>query len=95
MKDKDPIILSGDDVISIDKKFGLKMTKFRTIDQSIRTSIGASFQYYDEWTKKGIGAEVLQPGKGWQKGTLKLVISYRVEFTPDSDTPSQSLLDCL
>jgi hypothetical protein len=37
---------------------------------------------------KGVDAEVLRPGKDWQRGTLKLKVTCQLEFTPDSASPS-------
>jgi hypothetical protein len=71
------------------------MMKFEAIDQSIKSSIESNFPNYGVWTNNGVAAEVLQPGKNWQKGTLKLVVSYRVEFTPEPAPESESPLDDL
>ncbi len=97
---KEPIILSGDTVVRVDtrKKLGFingTMVKFEAIDQSIKSFIVTHFPDYRIWFGEGVRAEVLQPGKDWQKGALKLVVSYRVEFIPDSVLPSQSPLDDL
>ncbi|MBD2415871.1 hypothetical protein FACHB389_29325 [Nostoc calcicola FACHB-389] len=96
-----PIVLNGNAVISIDKDLSFvdrSLLKFEEIDNQIREAMKSNFPNYRVWTAElagcdGVGAEVLQPGKDWQKGRLKLVISYRVEFTPDQVTISSPLDD--
>lgn len=99
----DPIILTGDEVISIAKESSFvnaNLLKFEEIDRHIGDAIKSNFPNYRVWTGEiagcnGINAEVLQPGKQWQKGRLKLVVSYRVEFTPDKVPGTESPLDDL
>ncbi|WP_292766465.1 KGK domain-containing protein [Nostoc sp. NOS(2021)] len=83
-----PIILSGDTVVRVDtkKKLGFingSMVTFQTIQDSIGSFIVAHFPDYHIWFRGGIRAEILQPGKEWKKGILKLVVTYHVEFLPD------------
>ncbi|MEH1849274.1 MAG: KGK domain-containing protein [Nostoc sp.] len=97
------VILSGNEVIGIAKEMSFvnaNLLKFEEIDRHIGEAIKSSFPNYRVWTAElagcdGVGAEVLQPGKDWQKGRLKLVISYRVEFTPDKVPGTESPLDDL
>ncbi|MEH1805378.1 KGK domain-containing protein [Nostoc sp.] len=99
----DVVILSGNEVISLDKNVSFmdaELVKFQQIDTKIREAIKSNFPNYRVWTAElegcdGVCAEVLQPGKDWQKGRLKLVISYRVEFTPDKVPGLESPLDDL
>ncbi len=85
----EPIVLSGNAVISIDKDLSFvdrNLLKFEEIDKQIEEEMKSNFPNYGEWTGEigdGVSAEVLRPGKDWQKGKLKLVISYRIEFIPD------------
>ncbi|MEH2437377.1 MAG: KGK domain-containing protein [Nostoc sp.] len=98
-----PVVLTGDEVISINPEMSFvntKLLKFEEIDRHIGEAIKSNFPNYRVWTAQlagcdGVGAEVLQPGKDWQKGRLKLVISYRVEFTPDKVPGTESPLDDL
>ncbi|MBN3927742.1 KGK domain-containing protein [Nostoc sp. NMS4] len=97
------VILSGNEVISMSKDLSfvnVNLLKFEEIDKHIGDAIKSNFPNYRIWTAElagcdGVGAEVLQPGKDWQKGRLKLVVSYRVEFTPDKVPGSESPLDDL
>ncbi|MEH2280648.1 MAG: KGK domain-containing protein [Nostoc sp.] len=97
------VILSGQEVISISPEMSFvntKLLKFEEMDGSIREAIKSNFPNYRVWTAElaggdGVSAEVLRPGKDWQKGRLKLVISYRVEFTPDKVPGTESPLDDL
>lgn len=44
---------------------------------------GAGFDGYDRWLE-GLSCEVLQPGEAdWQKGKMKVTISFNFEFIPD------------
>ncbi|MEH1994154.1 KGK domain-containing protein [Nostoc sp.] len=97
----DPIVLSGDEVISMDKELSFinaKLLKFRDMHQRIKETIQTHIPNYTVWTGEagdGISAEVLCPGKDWQKGRLKLVVNYHVEFIPDQVVGSLSPLDDL
>ena len=97
----DPVILSGNEVISIAKELSFvnaNLLKFEEIDRHIGDAIKSNFPNYRVWAGEGdfrLKAEVLQPGKNWQKGKLKLVVSYHVEFTPDAVPGSESPLDDL
>ncbi|MEI1376602.1 KGK domain-containing protein [Nostoc sp. UHCC 0926] len=99
----DPVILSGNEVISIAKELSFanaNLLKFEEIDRNIGDAIKSNFPNYNVWTGEisggnGVSAEVLQPGKDWQNGRLKLIVSYRVEFTPDKVSGSESPLDDL
>ncbi|MEH2119013.1 KGK domain-containing protein [Nostoc sp.] len=99
----DPVILSGNEVISIAKELSFvnaNLLKFEDIDKHIGEAIKSNFPNYNVWTGEirggnGVSAEVLQPGKDWQTGRLKLIVSYRVEFTPDKVPGSESPLDDL
>jgi hypothetical protein len=99
----DPVILSGNEVIGIAKEMSFanaNLLKFEEIHRHIGEAIKSNFPNYRVWTAElegcdGVSAEVLQPGKDWQKGRLKLVISYRVEFTPDKVPGLESPLDDL
>ena len=89
------VILSGNEVVSISPEMSFvntKLLKFQEIDKQIGEAIKSNFSNYKYWTGNGIEVEVLQPGKDWQKGKLKLVVSYRVEFTPDIVAETQSPL---
>ncbi|PHJ50665.1 hypothetical protein VF04_36955 [Nostoc linckia z7] len=87
----EPIVLSANAVISINEDLSFvnkSLLKFEEIDKQIREAMKSNFPNYRVWTAElagcdGVEVEALQPGKDWQKGRLKLVISYRVEFTPD------------
>ncbi|MEH1783364.1 MAG: KGK domain-containing protein [Nostoc sp.] len=95
---KNQIIWTGDEVLSMSAAVSFKhgnMMKFRAIDQSIKDSIVSNFPNYIDWTHKGVPAEILEPGKDWQKGMLKLVISYQVEFIPETAPETPSPLDDL
>lgn len=99
----DVVILSGNEVISIAKELSFvngNLLTFEEIDGHIGQAIKSNFPNYNVWTGElvggnGVSAKVLQPGKDWQKGRLKLVVSYRVEFTPDKVPGSESPLDDL
>ncbi|MFN6484621.1 MULTISPECIES: KGK domain-containing protein [unclassified Nostoc] len=99
----DVVILSGNEIISLDKNLSFinaELVKFQQIDKQIKEAIKSHFPNYRVWTAElegydGVPVEVLQPGKDWQKGRLKLVISYRVEFTPDKVPGAESPLDDL
>ncbi|MEH2310742.1 MAG: KGK domain-containing protein [Nostoc sp.] len=99
----DPVILSGNEVISIAKELSFvnaNLLTFEEIDRYIGEAIKSNFPNYRAWTAElagcdGVSAKVLQPGKDWQNGRLKLIVSYRVEFTPDKVLGSESPLDDL
>ncbi|OUL34092.1 KGK domain-containing protein [Nostoc sp. 106C] len=94
----DPVILTGDEVIKIDKELSFvnaKLLQFRQMDEHIQALIELQVPNYRLWTNEGVNADVLCPGRNWQKGKLKLVLSYRVEFTPASPATLRSPLDDL
>ncbi|MEH2188318.1 MAG: KGK domain-containing protein [Nostoc sp.] len=97
----DPVILTGDEVISMDKGLSFvnaKLLKFGDMDKQINETLRTHVPNYTLWTGEvgnGVSAEVLCPGKAWQKGKLKLIVSYRVEFIPDEVAGLSSPLDDL
>ncbi|MBH8576999.1 hypothetical protein I8752_29260 [Nostocaceae cyanobacterium CENA369] len=87
----DVVILKGDEVISMSKEYSfvsLAVCKFEQMDGQIKKTIEANVPNYTLWTNSGVNAQVLCPGENWQKGKLKLVVSYHVEFIPESELPS-------
>ncbi|MEH2390035.1 MAG: KGK domain-containing protein [Nostoc sp.] len=88
-------ILSGQEVISMDKGLsflGIPLLKFQDMEKQIKKILESQIPNYIVWTTEGVKAEVLQPGKDWQNGKLKLVVSYHVEFIPDALPGSESPL---
>jgi hypothetical protein len=96
----EPVILTGDEVLRVinDSKinfFGNGLSIFRDMDGCLKERIRGIVPQYDRWTKEGVLAEVLCPGNNWQKGNLKIVVNYHVEFTPDLSSVTKSPLDDL
>jgi hypothetical protein len=96
----EPVILTGDEVLQVtnDSKinfFGRGLSMFKGMDECLKQRIRGIVPQYERWTKEGVVAEVLRPGGNWQKGKLRIVVSYHVEFTPDFPPVPQSPLDDL
>lgn len=44
----------------------------------------------NEWVEDGLDCEVLEPGSmDWEKGKIKMIISFSFEYIPDSDSDNQ------